>query len=69
MDFIVVPPEIRKKLNIKPDEIIDWELDIDTRTIILSFRQEESIMDLAGIVKMDEDTNVVEVKRRVQIGR
>lgn len=65
----VVPAKIRKELNIKQEEIIDWKSDVDTRTIVLSFREKESIMDLAGIVKMEEETDAVELKRKAQRGK
>ena len=67
--YIVVPPGIRKKLDIKPDEIIGWKLDVDTRIIVLSFREKESIMDLAGIVKMEEESDAVELKHKAQRGK
>ena len=65
----VVPAKIREELKIKQEEIVDWESDVDTRTIILSFREKESIMDLAGIVKMEEETDAVELKHKAQSGK
>lgn len=56
-------------MNIKNNEIIEWKSDKDTRTITLSFRKKESIMDLTGIIEMDEQTNAVELKRKVQRGK
>jgi bifunctional DNA-binding transcriptional regulator/antitoxin component of YhaV-PrlF toxin-antitoxin module len=65
----VIPSKIRKELNIKDNEIIDWKSDKNTRTITLSFRKKESIMDLAGIIEMDNETNAVELKHKVQRGK
>jgi len=64
----VIPSKIRKELNIKNNEIIDWKSDKYTRTITLSFREKESIMDLAGIIEMDDQTDAVELKHKVQRG-
>ena len=65
----VIPSKIRKELNIKENEIVEWKTDKKTRTVTLSFRKKESILDLAGIIEMDEDTNAVELKHKVQRGK
>lgn len=64
-----IPSKNQKGINIKNNEIIEWKSDKDTRTITLSFRKKESIIDLAGIIEMDEQTNAVELKRKVQRGK
>ena len=56
---IVIPSKIRKELNIKENEIIEWKSDKNTRTITLSFRKKKSMMDLIGIIS-DEDLDALE---------
>ena len=66
---IAIPSKIKKELDIKENEIVEWRSDKTTRTITLSFRKKESVMDLAGIIEMDEETNAVELKHNVQRGK
>ncbi len=64
----VVPSKIRKELNISPNEIIEWRLNKEKRTVELSFVKKDSIMDLAGIIELDEETNAVDLKHKSQKG-
>ena len=49
--------------------MIDWEFDKTSRTITLSFRKKESLMDLAGIISLEDETNAVELKHKLQQGK
>lgn len=49
--YIVVPQRIRKKLDIKPEEIIYWEFDVDSRTIILSLDKKRVLWILLVFLK------------------
>lgn len=64
----VVPSEIRNKLNVDDSDIIDWVIDEEKNTVILSFRKKSKLHDLSGKGKLDKATNAVDLKHKSQKG-
>jgi AbrB family looped-hinge helix DNA binding protein len=62
----VVPAEVRNMFDVGPGDILEW---IPTENgVEVKFRKKLSLWDIAGIVKTDEKTDAVELKKRVQRG-
>ncbi len=59
---ITIPAEIRKKHNIKPNDIVEWRED-ENGKIELTFRKKVTHEDIAGIVDLPYKTNAVELKK------
>lgn len=57
-----IPAEIRKKFNIKPDDIVEWE-ENENGEIMVSFRKKISFKDAKGSANVKEKTNAVELER------
>ncbi len=64
----VIPKEIREKLGISEDYLVEWYLD-ESREVKLKFVENLSFEDMAGIFKSDEVTDAVELKKLVQRGK
>lgn len=62
----VVPSEIRKKIGIKPYDIVTWKVDNDKITV--EFRKEVKFEDICGIIDTDVKTDAVILKKMVQKG-
>ncbi|MGL6297729.1 MAG: AbrB/MazE/SpoVT family DNA-binding domain-containing protein [Methanobacteriaceae archaeon] len=63
----VVPREIRKKLGVNPDDIVEWDLTEDGGAKVM-FRKKRSFEDIIGLVSTEEVTNAVELKKMAQKG-
>jgi len=63
----VIPKEIRKKLNITKNHLVEWYLD-ESGEVKLKFIENLSFEDMAGIFKSDEVTDAVKLKKQVQRG-
>ena len=59
-----IPKEIRKKFNITQDTIVEWGID-DKGEPTINFRKKVTVDDIIGIVKTDEITNSVELKKEM----
>jgi len=59
----VVPLEIRKKMNISPDDIIEWYI-TDNGKVELSFRTKVTEKDIVGMIKEKLPYDSVEIKKR-----
>lgn len=57
-----IPSEIRKKFNVKPDDIVVWE-ENEGGEIVVSFRKKLSFKDMKGSANVKEETNAVELER------
>ncbi|BDZ66720.1 AbrB/MazE/SpoVT family DNA-binding domain-containing protein [Methanobacterium ferruginis] len=62
----VVPAEIRKNFNVGPGDIMEWTTTEDG--VKIKFRKKVSLLDIAGIVDTEDETDAVELKKRVQRG-
>jgi AbrB family looped-hinge helix DNA binding protein len=62
----VVPAEIRKNFNVGPGDIMEWTTTKDG--VNIKFRKKVSLLDIAGIVDTEDETDTVELKKRVQRG-
>ncbi|NLV28211.1 MAG: AbrB/MazE/SpoVT family DNA-binding domain-containing protein [Methanomicrobiales archaeon] len=60
----VLPAEIRKKLNLTPGDILQW--DIDNNTIIIKPRKRVTLSDICGAISSGGDA--VEDKKKNQYG-
>ncbi|MCL2687734.1 MAG: type II toxin-antitoxin system PrlF family antitoxin [Methanobrevibacter sp.] len=59
----VVPLEIRKKMNISPDDIIEWHIN-DYGKVELNFRTKVTEKDIVGMIKEKLPYDAVEIKKR-----
>jgi len=63
----VIPKEIREKLNITKDHLVEWYLD-EKGEVRLSFVENLSFEDMAGIFSSSEATDAVKLKKQAQRG-
>ncbi|OEC89011.1 MULTISPECIES: hypothetical protein [Methanosphaera] len=59
-----IPKEIRKQCNIDKDYIIEWDITEEGKPEI-NFRKKRNFKNLVGAFHLDEETNSVELKRRL----
>lgn len=62
-----IPSEIRKKLNIAPDDIVEWILWDDGRVEVV-FRKRSVLKDIIGIGSTVKTTNGVELQKQIEKG-
>lgn len=60
----VLPAEIRKKLNLTPGDVLQWN--IEDENIIIKPRKRISLTDICGSISIGGDA--VEEKKKVQSG-
>ena len=60
----VLPAEIRKKLNLTPGDVLQWN--IEDENIIIKPRKRVSLTDICGSISIGGDA--VEEKKKVQSG-
>lgn len=58
----VIPAEIRKKIHVDPDSIIEWSIN-EKGKVELEFRKRVTEKDLIGLVKEKLPYNSVEIKK------
>ncbi|MDR0913382.1 MAG: AbrB/MazE/SpoVT family DNA-binding domain-containing protein [Methanobrevibacter sp.] len=63
----VIPSEIRKKLNLEVDDIVEWFFD-ETGSINIEFRKRSNFEDIIGIGESEEKTDAVKLKKRIAQG-
>jgi len=63
----VVPAEIRKKLDMKKDDILDWRV-TENGTAEIRIKRKTSLKDMEGIFTAKSHINSVELKKKVQKG-
>ncbi|MCC7553038.1 MAG: type II toxin-antitoxin system PrlF family antitoxin [Methanobacteriaceae archaeon] len=59
-----IPSEIRKKLNITKDHVIEWSIDENGKPKI-EFRKKMKLRDIRGSIKLDHETNSVELVKEL----
>lgn len=59
-----IPSEIRKKLGIDENYLIEWSIDENNEPRI-RFRKKMSFKDISGIIKLDHKTDSVELKKEL----
>ena len=64
----VIPKEIREKLGITENHLVEWYLD-ELGEVKLKFIENLSFEDMAGIFKSDKPTDAVKLKKRAQRGK
>ena len=58
-----IPKEIRKKLYLKEDHIIEWDINKNGK-VELTFRKKVTEKDIAGMIKEKLPYDSVEIKKR-----
>ena len=58
----LIPSEIRKKYNLKPNDIVEWKED-DNGEIKIKFREKSKLRDIIGIIDLETPTDAVELKK------
>lgn len=61
---ITIPSIYRKKYNIKPNDIVEWD-ENENGEIVLTFRKKLSLKDLKGAGTVKETTNAVQLEREL----
>ncbi|MDR1820648.1 MAG: hypothetical protein LBR15_10450 [Methanobrevibacter sp.] len=59
----VIPSEIRKKIDVNPDSIVEWKIN-EKGKVELDFRKKVTEEDIIGLIKEDLPYNSVETKKR-----
>lgn len=59
-----IPAPLRKKHNIKQNDIVEWHEDKNGK-IIVNFRKKMSFKDIKGKITLDHETNSVELKKEI----
>jgi len=62
-----IPSEIRKKLKLEVDDIVEWYLD-EKGNVNLEFRKKTNFEDIIGIGETTYKTNAVKMKKKVAKG-
>jgi bifunctional DNA-binding transcriptional regulator/antitoxin component of YhaV-PrlF toxin-antitoxin module len=63
-----IPSDIRKKFNVSPDDIVEWNINKDGKPE-LTFRKKTLLKDVLGLVKEDLPYNAVELKKMASKGQ
>jgi len=62
-----IPSEIRKKLNLEVDDIVEWFLD-ENGNVNIEFRKKSNFEDIIGIGKTPYKTDAVKLKKKAAKG-
>ena len=62
----IIPAEIRKKLDIEPDSLVEWSIN-EKGKVELEFRKKNTFEDIIGIANSEKPTNAVELKKKGQM--
>lgn len=62
-----IPSEIRKKFNVAPDDIVEWNINEDGK-VELTFRKKVELEDVLGLIKEKLPYNAVELKKMASKG-
>jgi len=63
----MIPTEIREKLNIDKDSIIEWEINKDNE-VVLNFRKRSDLLDIVGIGGTQKPTDSVKITKKNEKG-
>jgi AbrB family looped-hinge helix DNA binding protein len=58
----IIPSEIRKKHDLKANDIVEW-IEDDNGEIKIKFREKSKLRDIIGMINIDTPTNAVELKK------
>ena len=62
-----IPSEIRKKFNVTPDDIVEWNINENGKPE-LTFRKKIELNDVLGLIKDEIHYNSVELKKMASKG-
>jgi len=63
----VVPSDIRKKIDLKQNDKLDWGID-SNGDIKIKVKKEKTLDDLSGLISLPYETDAVELKKKSQRG-
>ena len=63
----VVPSDIRKKIDLKQNDKLDWGID-SNGDIKIKVKKEKTLDDLSGLISLPYETDAVELKKNSQRG-
>ncbi|WP_406531519.1 AbrB/MazE/SpoVT family DNA-binding domain-containing protein [Methanobrevibacter sp.] len=59
-----IPKEVREAFGVDKDTIVEWGIDENGKPEV-NFRKKVSVDDIIGLIKTDELTNSVELKKEL----
>ena len=59
-----IPKEIRKNYKIDKDTVIEWSINENGKPE-LNFRRKRKLKELKGLIKLDHETNSIQLKREL----
>lgn len=59
-----IPKEVRETFGVDQDTIVEWGIDENGKPEV-NFRKKVTVDDIIGLIKTDEPTNSVELKRGI----
>ncbi|BBL61121.1 hypothetical protein MARBORIA2_13740 [Methanobrevibacter arboriphilus] len=63
----VIPKEIRQKLDITKEDIVEWRL-LENNDIRINIRKKSDFKDIIGMINTKKPTDAVELKKKAQKG-
>ena len=62
-----IPSQIRKKFNVKADDIVEW-IEKENGEVNIRFRKKSQLNDIVGIVSTKKPFNSVEIQKKIDKG-
>ena len=59
-----IPKEVRETFGVNKDTIVEWGIDENGEPKV-NFRKKVNVEDIIGLIKTDEPTNSVELKKEL----
>ena len=59
-----IPKEVRETFGVTKDTIVEWGIDENGKPEV-NFRKKVTVDDIIGLIKTDEPTNSVELKKEL----
>lgn len=59
-----IPKEVRETFGVDKDTIVEWGIDENGKPEV-NFRKKVNVDDIIGLIKTDEPTNSVELKKEL----
>ena len=59
-----IPKEVRETFGVNNDTIVEWGID-ENGELKVNFRKKVNVEDIIGLIKTDESTNSVELKKEL----
>ena len=59
-----IPKEVRETFGVNNDTIVEWGID-ENGELKVNFRKKVNVEDIIGLIKTEEPTNSVELKKEL----